>query len=59
METLWRGKSVIWLSGVRRAGKTVLCQSLSGVEYFDCELPRVRGELADPEEFPGRQLLRF
>jgi hypothetical protein len=51
LETLWRGRSVLWLSGVRRAGKTVLCQSLPDVEYFDCELPRVRRELADPEAF--------
>ena len=47
----WRRRSVVWLSGVRRAGKTTLSQSLPGVEYFDCELPRVRRELADPEAF--------
>lgn len=51
LEEAWRRRSVIWLSGVRRAGKTVLVQSLPGVEYFDCELPRVRRLLADPEEF--------
>ena len=47
----WKRRSVIWLSGVRRAGKTMLCQSLSGVEYFDCELPRIRQILEDPESF--------
>lgn len=47
----WKRRSVIWLSGVRRAGKTVLCQSLSNVEYFDCELPRIRQVLEDPESF--------
>ena len=47
----WRRRSVVWLSGVRRAGKTTLALSLPGVEYFDCELPRVRRELADPEAF--------
>jgi predicted AAA+ superfamily ATPase len=36
---------------VRRAGKTVLSQSLRDVEYFDCELPRVRRLLDDPEAF--------
>jgi len=51
IEKAWRGKSVVWLSGVRRAGKTVLCQSLPGVEYFDCELPRTRRMLEDPESF--------
>jgi predicted AAA+ superfamily ATPase len=41
----------VWLSGVRRAGKTVLSQSLPDIEYFDCELPRVRRLLDDPEGF--------
>lgn len=46
-----RRKSVVWLSGVRRAGKTCLCQSLKGAEYFDCELPRVRRTMEDPQSF--------
>jgi len=51
LENAWRRRPVVWLSGVRRAGKTTLSQSLPGIEYFDCELPRVRRELADPEAF--------
>ncbi len=51
IEKTWRERSVIWLAGVRRVGKTCLCRSLSDVDYFDCELPRVRRELADPEAF--------
>lgn len=47
----WRGKSVLWLSGVRRAGKTVLAQALKGTEYLDCELPSVRRLLQQPEAF--------
>jgi hypothetical protein len=47
----WVRRSVIWLYGVRRAGKTVLCQALDDVEYLDCELPSVRRQLADPESF--------
>ena len=47
----WRRRSVVWMSGVRRAGKTTLALSLPGIEYFDCELPRVRRELADPKAF--------
>jgi hypothetical protein len=50
----WAGRSVIWLSGVRRAGKTVLSRSLSRAEYFDCELLRVREMMKDPEEFLRR-----
>ncbi len=42
---------MIWLSGVRRVGKTYLSQSLDDVEYFDCELPRIRRLMDDPEEF--------
>lgn len=47
----WNEKSVIFLSGVRRSGKTLLCQSLSDIEYFDCERPRVRQQMADPDAF--------
>ena len=47
----WQRRSVIWLKGVRRVGKTVLAQSLPDIEYFDCELPRVRRNMAEPEAF--------
>ncbi len=51
LEKAWERKSVVWLSGVRRVGKTSLCQSLPEIEYFDCELPRVRRLMEDPEQF--------
>lgn len=51
MEQQWRRRSILWLRGVRRAGKTSLAQSLAAVEYFDCELPRVRRAMEDPEAF--------
>ena len=51
IEDRWRSRSVIWLAGVRRAGKTCLAQSLDNVEYFDCELPRVRTMMDDPQDF--------
>jgi uncharacterized protein len=47
----WRRRSIVWLMGVRRAGKTFLARSLPGADYFDCELPRTRALLADPEGF--------
>jgi len=53
IETAWRHRSVVWLTGVRRVGKTVLCQSLPDIEYFDCELPRIRRLVEDPESFLG------
>jgi predicted AAA+ superfamily ATPase len=51
LESAWERRSVIWLAGVRRVGKTSLCQSLEEVEYFDCELPRTRRSMEDPEAF--------
>ena len=51
IDSAWREKTVIWLSGVRRVGKTVLSRSLPGVQYFDCELPRTRRLMDDPEAF--------
>lgn len=51
IERLWRERSVVWLSGVRRVGKTFLCRSLPAVEYLDCELPSTRRRLEDPERF--------
>ena len=51
IEEAWRRRSLVWLTGVRRAGKTTLAQSLPDVEYFDCDLARVRRDLEDPERF--------
>ncbi len=51
IEQAWRRRSIIWLAGVRRAGKTMLCRSLDDTEVFDCELPRTRRLMDDPEGF--------
>jgi len=51
IEHLWRAHNVIWFPGVRRVGKTTLCRSLPRVEYFDCELPRHRRLMDDPQDF--------
>jgi predicted AAA+ superfamily ATPase len=51
IEEAWRRKPILWLSGVRRTGKTSLCHSLKGTDYFDCELPRTRRLMEDPEGF--------
>lgn len=55
IKELLKEKSLVWLSGVRRTGKTTLCKSLSNIKYFDCELPSVRAELEDPEFFWSKQ----
>lgn len=51
VERAWRGRSLVWLAGVRRVGKTCLSQTLPDTEYFDCELPRVRRMIEDPQGF--------
>lgn len=51
IEDAWLERSVVWLSGIRRIGKTFLCRTLPDVEYFDCELPRTRRSMDDPEAF--------
>ena len=51
IEQAWKERSVVWLAGVRRVGKTFLCQSLPEIDYFDCEQPSVRRRMADPEGF--------
>lgn len=51
LEEAWKKRSIIWLAGIRRVGKTYLCRSLNNIEYFDCELPRIRRLMEDPEAF--------
>ncbi len=51
IETAWKSRPILWLAGIRRVGKTVLCKTLSNIEYFDCELPRTRRQMEDPEGF--------
>jgi hypothetical protein len=51
IEAAWRKRPVIWLSGVRRVGKTTLASMLVRSQYVNCDLPsEVRG-MADPELF--------
>lgn len=52
IEEAWLERPVVWLTGVRRVGKTTLTRGLSDIAYFDCELPRVRRLIEeDPEGF--------
>lgn len=51
IEESWLDRTIIWLSGVRRVGKTSLCNSLENIDYYNCELPRVQQQLEDPEQF--------
>jgi uncharacterized protein len=58
VEQAWSRRSVLWLAGVRRVGKTFLCRSLDDIDYFDCELPRTRRLMEDPEGFLGERRKR-
>ena len=51
VEEAWSRKSIVWLSGVRRVGKTFLCKTIPDIEYFDCELPSTRRQMEEPEGF--------
>ena len=47
----WKQASIVWLTGPRRAGKTVLAQSIPDAEFLNCDLPSVAERLHDPESF--------
>lgn len=47
----WESRPVIWLSGVRRAGKTTLAKMFPEAVYLNCDLPSVVRQLSDPESF--------
>lgn len=49
--SLLQEKNILYLCGVHSIGKTTLCQSFPDAIYWDCELPRVRRQLEDPEVF--------
>ena len=56
IESAWKQRPVVWLTGVRRVGKTTLARSLPDVVYLDCELPRIRRVIEeDPEGFLEEQ----
>ncbi len=51
----WKLRSIVWLSGVRRSGKTTLSKMISEVGYYNCDIPSVVRQLEDPEFFLGNQ----
>jgi predicted AAA+ superfamily ATPase len=51
IEEAWKRRSIVWLRGVRRVGKTTLAKSIDRVRYFDCELPSVRRRIESVESF--------
>lgn len=55
IEAAWTEAPLVWLSGVRRSGKTTLAESLGSdhVLFLDCDLPAVEEMVRDPELFFG------
>ena len=47
----WKQAPIVWLTGPRRVGKTVLAGSLPEAEFLNCDLPSVAERLRDPESF--------
>lgn len=49
VEASWRNAPIVWLTGVRRVGKTTLAKHWSKAAFFNCDLPRNRALWQDPE----------
>jgi predicted AAA+ superfamily ATPase len=47
----WKLRPIVWLSGVRRVGKTTLSKMLDEIIYLNCDLPSTWRRLQDPESF--------
>lgn len=55
IQQAWNRRSIVWLSGVRRVGKTTLARMLSDAVYMNCDLPSTVRALEDPELFLNGQ----
>lgn len=53
LDAAWKETSIVWLAGVRRAGKTTLAKSFGEdrILYLNCDLPVVEDMVAQPEMF--------
>jgi predicted AAA+ superfamily ATPase len=51
IQQAWTRRSIVWLSGVRRVGKTTLARMLPDAVYMNCDLPSAVRALDDPELF--------
>lgn len=51
LQDAWYRRSIVWLAGVRRTGKTTLAKMLPETIYLNCDLPSTQRTLLDPELF--------
>ncbi len=49
IQQAWGRRSIVWLSGVCRVGKTTLARMLPDAVYMNCDLPSTTRALEDPE----------
>ena len=47
----WSRRPIVWLSGVRRVGKTTLARMFPDAVHLNCDRPAIARALADPELF--------
>ncbi len=47
----WLKRPIVWLSGVRRVGKTTLSKMFPEAVFLNCDLPSVAQTLAAPDSF--------
>lgn len=55
IQQAWARRSIVWLSGVRRVGKTTLVRMLPDAVYINCDLPSTLRALEDPELYLDSQ----
>ena len=53
IQQAWAERPLVWLSGVRRVGKTTLARMLPDAVYLNCDLPSTARRLDDPELYLG------
>ncbi len=53
LDQAWKRAPIVWLSGVRRVGKTTLAREIPGALFLNCDLPSTARRLDDPERFFG------
>ena len=51
IEQAWRDRPLVWMTGVRRVGKTTLAKMFPEAIYLNCDLPSIVRKLEDPESF--------
>ena len=51
IEKAWLKAPIVWLTGVRRVGKTTLASEIADAYYLNCDLPSSQEQLQDIERF--------